>query len=364
MTFIGSIIFYLALSTISIEGTDLVKVMRRSVVVVFVFALVAVLIKMRGGMESVGGAASEVDTLRIRGIWEVAKFAILSSYSMFPLCSIILNPVLLGSISVAFAALLMGGSRQAFAEVSMELLLISVTKREILYFVVIGFVTYAGLLVLSLGGGLQMLPKSASRILTLLPGVQLRADAVKDAEGTWRWREEAWGLARDKRTGYIIDYTFGDGFGISSSLLDRIARAEMRGQIDTPDKHVEIFAAKGMWHNGALNVIHRLGYVGLVIVVIFSLVGSYYVIVACMSMRDSALGCVAAFYLVDFLFIAPLMMWGAHGVDVILEHISTLAILKFLYTEAKERRMVIPFVWRQRYVPQMIQAYGNRIRQQ
>lgn len=126
------------------------------------------------------------------------------------------------------------------------------------------------------------LPFGIQRAMTVLPGVKLSNKIEKEAEGSSDWRLEMWEWALDPSTGYIKDYVWGDGFGLSSYREKLRTTAVALRTIQNDNK---LFAARGAWHNGAIHLVHRTGYVGLSIVYIWALVAIAYMYKVCCWLR-------------------------------------------------------------------------------
>ena len=113
---------------------------------------------------------------------------------------------------------LLGGSRGTIVYLAVTFSLGSILRRKPMDVVLIGIV---GLVVLSgllIAVPTMSLPYSIQRVLTILPGVPLRADIRQDAEGSNNIRFEMWELVLTTDR-YITNKWLGDGFQISASEL-------------------------------------------------------------------------------------------------------------------------------------------------
>jgi hypothetical protein len=174
-------------------------------------------------------------------------------FAYFPLVRFLTNPLLTFGMMMSYAMILISGFRSALVMHTIVLVFMSIMKKEFVMMLMLALACYGGLLTMSVGGGLSALPYGAQRTLSVVPGLQVDAAAARDGEGSSDWRYEMWGWALDKRTGFIKDYVWGDGIGLSASELSRDQRAIMRGELQYGDQ--DQFARAAQWHSIIITVI-------------------------------------------------------------------------------------------------------------
>lgn len=357
--YIMALVFYLALSVIPMPLKQLVRVLNISVVIklcVTFILLVLTVAGVRGDGVNLAAAVSSTGE-RIDVIGPYATPFCVAIFSYFSLRSVLINPLLLMGAAASFAMMLITGSRKAFGMLALNVLAILAIKRELLIAVLLGGFAYMMLLVFSLGGALHDLPMSAQRICAMLPGVQVSSAARQDGDTTWEWREELWELAWDKRTGYIKDYVFGDGYGQSMAATARRYRALIRGEY-AYGQDLDEFAVNGVWHHGVITAIHRIGYVGLSVLALLMAVGMFFQLRICSAWRGTPLFKPLLFYTVAVVVLPPKFVWG--GADVTF-HFVQFAIIKMFYCMAREEGRMKPLFQRHRYQPMMIEEHADRI---
>lgn len=361
--FLLGIIYYVALSCIPVSSQQLARILNISVVVKVGVAFVLLLLLLAG----VGGNAYDMSNLgdesaklRIGQFQTYGTTFALAIFSYFSLQSVLINPFLLVSSAISMGLIVLGGSRNHAGLSMLNIMAILIIKREVLISIVVGAVAYAMLLVVSLGGGLNMLPFAAQRVLAMMPGLQVSNDAVRDGNATWDWRENLWGLAWDKRTGYIKNYVFGDGYGLSQAVIDRGRRAYMRGETRAGEE-LDGFATSGIWHNGVITVIHRIGYVGLVAIAVWGILGCFYAVKTCCAWRGNPLFSPLLFYVTSFIVLPPNFIWGMAGESELFYHFVPLALIKVAYCMARDEGRIEPLFRRRCYQPLMIREHGERI---
>ena len=357
--YIMALVFYLALSVIPMPLKQLVRVLNISVIIklcVTFILLVLTVAGVRGEGINLAAAVSSTGE-RVDAIGPYATPFCIAIFSYVSLRSVLFNPILLSGVAASFAMMLITGSRKAFGMLALNVLSILTIKREVLTAVLLGSFAYMMLLVFSMGGALYDFPTSVQRICALFPGVQVSSAARHDGDTTMEWREELWALAWDKRTGYIKDYVFGDGYGQSKSQTDRRFRAIIRGETKQTDG-LDGFARDGTWHHGVITAIHRIGYVGLSVLVLLMAVGVFYQLRICSAWRGSPLFKPLLFYTVAVVVLPPNFVWGGASVTF---YFVQFAIIKMFYCMAREEGRMKPLFQRHRYQPMMIEEHADRI---
>ena len=261
---------------------------------------------------------------------------------------------------LSMVAIVFSGWREMIATNCFVIAGISIVKRELWCLTVLGLLFYGGLLFISSEGVLKELPFGMQRSLAVIPGLEIQESVRRETNSSSEWRVVMWKWALDSRTGYIKDYIWGDGFGQSTEHLRRETTSIMRGT--TRFASQEFFAQTGVWHSGYITSIHRIGYVGLALVVIVYLVGLYAVWRVCVAVKGTRLYIPALLLLTPY-FGAPFQFFVSAGTfPKFFATFVTLSMAKLLFCVAREQRLLIPFLERQKYVPEMIRAHEERVR--
>lgn len=195
-------------------------------------------------------------------------------YTSLPFLKLIRKPFSIVLALVACVCVVISGWRSKLIDFALRIFALAALKREITLFVCLSGLAYGTLLFLSNEKMLNDLPFGMQRALCAVPGVHVREDIERTATSSSEWRVVMWRWALDPRTGYIKDYVWGDGFGDNKAEMYRDSTALMRGQTRFGDQ--KDFARRGIWHSGWITTMHRLGIVGLVIVVIAQLTSVFY----------------------------------------------------------------------------------------
>lgn len=361
---IAGVVCYLTYSIIPISFLQLSKVMRWSIWIMCFFAFVGAvkgLVLGGGATADEMGLAEAVQSTRFGAFSPLGKTLSLVLYASFPLSRFLCNPILLLGMLASLAGIALSGFRAAFASHVLTLAFMAFVKKELSFLILLGVLTYGGLLVLGSSGVLMSMPFGVQRTLSFLPGMKVEAAARSSGEGSTDWRVVMWEWAMDPRTKYIRDYTWGDGFGMSYAAMQRDSRAIMRGESSYGNQ--EGFAEKGVWHSGWIVSIHRLGVVGLVVISIFHVYMFVLVLRTACSLRGTPLFISALVYILPYTIVPLLYHLSAGTIEGLWYGFHTVALTKLLYCMAREEGLIKPFLQRRRYVPQMIAEHGDRLQQ-
>ncbi len=365
---IGALVYYLAISLIPISYQNACKVLNWRIWV----ALVCSFIGAGLGLLGFGGGAEATETLgeamqgsRFGALLPVGMYGSLLIYALYPLSRILCNPALLMGMLVGFACIALSGFRSYMAFHIWVLTFISFVKKEMTMVICIGLLAYGGLLVLSSSGTLLSLPHGIQRTLSAIPGMKVSEDVRRSAEGSSDWRVVMWKWAMDPRTGYIKDYIWGDGFGMSLSGMQRRFRAAMRGEKDNIRRlGQEAFAEDGMWHSGWITAIHRLGIVGMIVVNMFIMYSWLLILRVTISLRGTPLFVPSLVFLMPYTSAPIAFNLSAGTIDSVLSGVATIGLAKLLFCIAREQGLIIPWTQRKRYVPLMIEQHGDQLQQE
>ena len=162
----------------------------------------------------------------------------------------------------AFAGVcvLLGGFRSGVAGYGMLVIVAAILHRKPIQLVVMGLIggpVIAVLLVLQ--GAVIELPSPAQRALSFLPA-DWNDDAVENAQDSSEWRFEMWEVALSSDR-YIRNKWFGDGFGFTARELDYQMELMMTGM--APSDMQDYYLTTGTFHSGPVETIKRVGYMGL-----------------------------------------------------------------------------------------------------
>lgn len=155
-----------------------------------------------------------------------------------------------GLINVAFFFMVAAYFRHGFA---------AVFRTGVICVPLLGVVLFAQ-------GNLIELPYSVQRTLSFLPG-KWEYGVVSDAKGSTEWRIEIWEKVCDPHNKYIVNWWYGDGFGITKTQLIESAQG---------GNSQEALTVAGDYHSLPLSTVHTVGFVGAGFFVILMFGTAYY----------------------------------------------------------------------------------------
>lgn len=352
---------YIAVSCIPCSSEQFWKVTSWGVRISVVIAFVAVFLSLsgiRGGVDitELGEAATST---RFGMFVQLGVYGIYWFYGMNPILRILGSPFLLAGCVLSLCGIVLSGAREYLMGNCFVIAALGIVKRELWCLTLLGLLTYGGLLFLSAEGIVKQYPRGIQRSLSVLPGIEIKRDIREETTHSSEWRVEMWKWALDSRNRYIKDYTWGDGFGQSVDYLRRETTALMRGTMRFGDQ--EFFANTGVWHSGYITTIHRLGYVGLVLVTLVYLAGLFMLFRVCFALKGTRLFFPCIFFCMSYAGDPFIYFISAGTFPFFFKGYLSLAFIKLFYCIGREQGIVIPWGQRQRYVPQVIREHGDAL---
>lgn len=206
------------------------------------------------------------------------------------------------------------------------------------------------LLLLSSSGMLHSFPYGIQRTLSALPFLDVSMQARVNAEASMTWRFEMWEWALDDREHFIQDKVFGDGFSRDISIV----KANIYEEAYNLSQDQSSFAWNGLWHSGPISTIQTLGYVGLSLYLILSVIGMTYAWIVSRIYRNHKYK-LGILYVSTVYFIKPLTFLRIFGDSTTISmDIISLAIIKVLFSCAKKEGLYISLHVRKEYMPLII----------
>lgn len=317
---------------------------------------------VRGGKGGGGDMLAAAQHTRFTRFTDLGSSIFTLMYAYFPLRKIITSPTKIVVLMFCVATVLFSGWRGTLISFSFAVFVLSFLKRELTFVISAVALCYSGLLLLSSEHAFDDMPFGVQRSLCAIPGIQVSKKVEDDTSGSSDWRVEMWQWALDPRTGYIKDYVWGDGAGQSISATKRQNTAIMRGSIRAGNNLY--FARFGLWHSGWITHMHRFGIVGLSIGIYYQLWLVLFSLVTCMRFRSTVYYPYLMVYTSGILPGAIMYHLSAGMPFLLFVTMPTLAIYKQLYVRSREFGLNTPLLFRNPYVPLMIQKPDGQKEQQ
>lgn len=260
---LGAICNYLFLSVIPLKIETILKVLK---VAFWLSLFVAIIMCVKGIVLGSSTQDELYETVISSRFIDFAPVGLKICYFLFAkycFIGIIISPWKLLLLSVTGMAIALSGFRSHFMQIAVYVTVASLVHKNILYLLFVAVFAWGGCMFLANEEVVDKLPYGIQRVLSSVPGIEIDNAATADAEGSLKWRYEMWEWAFNPATGYIKDYTFGDGYGYSLARFQARQVASSFGLVYLGDNR--FFAEDGQWHSGYITTIHRIGYVGLVL---------------------------------------------------------------------------------------------------
>ena len=354
--FLQALLAYVCLSSLKTNSQDLGKVLQWSIALILFFTLVqtarALLSPESGeGMEGSAGGGTNGDT-RNSSFLAFSVLVLQVLILKYSAWQMIKRPWW-GLLAVsACAGILISGFRSSLAVILLLFFIVSLLYKRWFVSIVAPILGLGILMLFSSSKTLLELPFGVQRVLSVLPFLEVSSQAREDAMASIQWRVEMWAWAFDDREKFIQDKVFGDGFARDINILKANIYEEA---YHLTNSNQISFAWNGLWHSGPVSTIQTIGYVGLTLYFIISIIGMVYAWQVGRIYRYSkySLGIlfVTAIYLTR-----PLGFFFIFGESTsITEDIISLGIIKVLFSCAKREGLYVSIHMRREYVPLMIQ---------
>lgn len=231
------------------------------------------------------------------------------------------RPLIVITFGIVMVAALLSGFRSLLLWITMLYIAAAIVRR---YKVDILVACLGGIILIVAAtagnGSLFDLPLSVQRTLSFLPG-DWHYMAKESAEDTVNWRFVMWkeALFTDK---FIENKWIGDGYGLRHEDLALQAQI-LTAEVVTPEMMQEHFMRSGDYHSGPVETIHRVGYLGLILLTVGMIVIARYAVKIIRLTEKSP-------YYVCVMFIGlPMIIYPAFFYLVIGGHKEALVIMTF-----------------------------------
>lgn len=346
-----SVLSYVTYSCIPFEKERLLKVLKWFVIFRLSSAFILALISLRRSM-------AVMSTLEDGGMSRPSMFVTFSFllftfiYASSSFKKLLTSPLRLFGVLFSCLLALVSGFRSLLASFALVAISCSFIRKEILSLLLAAFVGLFGVYVLGASNSLNMLPLSMQRALCVLPGLKVASAARVDANASVEWRVQMWKWALDSRTGYIKNYTWGDGFGLNVAEYQRQGMAQSRGLIRNGDQTV--YAQRGMWHSGFITTISKLGICGLVFTFVVFLYGVYMMFRVNWALQGTKYANYCMFFTCTQLNSFLMFYISAGTILGFIEQFQYFAYIKVFYNIAVDEGAIVPGLRRRKYTPMLI----------
>lgn len=351
---IASIFPFLVSSILNQKLEKILFVLKLAFWITMIFSVFSML-KNYGALLQKDTAAGEFGESRVKVFFIVGQNIITYLLCQSSFFGILISPWKLMLAAAAAIGVIWSGFRLKLLEVFVNVLWVSFFARQLLMLIFLMLFSWGTIVYLSYETDFDELPATVRRVVTMVPGVEVDAQKVGNANDSIQWRLKMWALAFDPDSGYIEDYIWGDGFGYSMYRERLRFTADAYGLLNVKTDYHH-YAFTGGWHNGVVMAIHRTGYVGLVLTLWFITAGLYIVYAVCKHMPKVKNRSFALFYVVSAVSYAFSLLME-HGFNVLfVNFVFNVSIAKLLYCTLRDEGYLVVNKGRKIYVPLLMRA--------
>ena len=250
---IATIIFYVAYSCIPIDNKRFVKVIKWGVIINMALLFIS-------GIENLRSADLSVEDTRFGMFNKFAYQLLILSYASIPHNKLFTSPHLL-SILFSLLIMIISGFRKNLIYFCYYFAWIAVIKRDFLTIATCLILAMLTLFFINTSSILDRLPFSAQRVLSIIPGMNVKQAVKTSGQNSSEWRYVIWKWALDPRTNIIKDYIAGDGFHKDKITIHRTERALLKGDIRRARQDMAV--ERRFWHSGFIATLQEIGIIGL-----------------------------------------------------------------------------------------------------
>ncbi|MBQ7023368.1 MAG: hypothetical protein IJN29_07300 [Akkermansia sp.] len=350
-------ILYVTMSIIPMERKAVIKLLKW---LVWMSIVMGVLSSVIGLVQEGGYSTEDAETKRYAPFYAVADPVYRALLCHWSILGIVCAPWKLVLLLISAFGIAMSGFRSNMMSAAVTLIVSQWFHRRLVILIFAALAGYGTLLYLSSEKMLDDLPYGVKRVLTAVPGVELRDTHIaNEAQGSLDWRYDLWRWAMDPSTGYIKDYVWGDGYGRSTAdfRLERVNNN--RGLIRGEAGH-RIFAETGLWHSGWVTAIHRTGYVGLVFSALWMFLALWYITRVCKSFVGLD-GCGAVWFALISIYASVVEIYiSAGSMENVFGMFFSVCLAKILYNMQIKDGSINPLFGKHSYKPLLIKELDSQ----
>lgn len=353
IAFAAFLVTYLCFSCIPFEKKILLKLLNWHLIILLTCQSISALIRLTWG-----ATWQDEDGVRYPMFSAWGRTVFIAIFCSAPFLKLMASPKAIFLLVLSILASFISGSRGHLVGTGIIAVTTIIIKKE--YSVILVALVFFGtsLSILSASNLLSQMPYSVQRSLAIIPGININDKIKRGTDSTASWRFEMWKWALDSRTGYIKNYIYGDGFGISTSYLGRAARALHRGSLGVGDQ--THFAKTRTWHSCFIFTLQSLGWVG-----VLTCFFCYFYAIFMMYKVNTALK-ETQYFKYSMLYTVYTVYYFAYFFSVtemqifFSRHLLVLAYLKVFYHIAVSEGKIIPNRKRTKYEPLLIKQHQNQ----
>lgn len=359
---IGAGIYYITISSIPVRYEELVKTLKWAFLIsAVVLACASVLGVLHPASAHGVGESQTAEEVFVNGRFSyfsaIGTTIVVWVYLRYHIGTILTSlwKMLFGAVGLG--GVLISGWRTSMAHVAIYLTVVAYVKREFLLLLLFGLMAYAGLFFLGQANVLASAPYGLQRVTSALPGVYTSSRALQDTAGSTKIRVNAWKVALTPTSGAIKDYVWGDGFQLSRAALYRQYTARKRGQKESGN----FLITSGLWHNGFITYLHRLGIVGVILIHVMFLIALVMFMRLAAVVKDRPEGPYVIYPMLLFTPVALASGFLVYMVTDVFRVMPSLVLIKIIYVMLIRQGKLEPFAAQRHYVPLMIRQIEMKL---
>lgn len=360
VTFLEACVAYLCLSSLKTDSNELGKVLQRALILLFLgYCILTVRSLLFPNAPDIDMEAGNEDMEKRMNFYLTLSLFILDVLIIkYSFTDFLKRPWILFLAFLASIGILLSGNRSSLTEPVAFFFLISFLYKRWLMGIVVPLVSISFLFILSIGGYLHDLPYGVQRTLYIIPALNISPSIIADTEDSNEWRVRMWKFALDDKTLFIQDKVWGDGFSrsiyhLKADIYEKAYHLKSTARKEEGGGQEGYMFLDG-WHNGPISTINSLGYIGLTLYVIITIIGFIYAWLVCRIYAFHKYRTGILYLSISYIYAAVFFLGIAGTPATIPFQIISLGIIKVLFCCAKREGLYVSLHVRKEYVPLMI----------
>lgn len=361
ITFLGAILAYVCLSSLKTDSTELGKILKICIILIFIGCCIGT-IKNLISPESTN---FELHAKNAEAEGRFFAFVAISTFLLeiliikYSLSDLLKHPLAFILVLLSIVGGILSGTRHIVIFFAIFFFSVSILYKRWIVSIILPLAVLSLLFILSETGAILRLPYGIQRTLYIIPSINVSPDVKAFSDDSSDFRIRMWKYALDDKTDFIHDKVWGDGFSRPMNIFTAYVYEKAYGLKSYARKeeggNQEGFMYNRVWHNGTLNTIHALGYIGATLCIIIIIVGAIYSWITCRIYAHHKYRVGILYLSINFISQSFLFIILNGGPDeTIPALIISLGMIKVLFCCAKREGLYVSFYVRKDYVPLMI----------
>lgn len=357
LTFLGGIFALIGISTIQTKIYEFTKILHYSFLLVIVSSFIFFILEMvflgdQSTLDDPTLYEKEEREMRFLNISTIILYIIFIKYKLI---DYIKKPYILFSALIALALGFISGFRSRIAIFFLMFCIPALVYKRWASLLLIPILSLSAVSFIAVFKLESQLPKSLQRTLSIFPFLEVDTEILDHAQHSIDWRVNMWKYALDDRYNFIQDKFWGDGFSrdihhYKANIYTKSFRLSSNTRTYEGDDGTMFLDG---WHSGPIATINIMGYYGLSLYIIISVIGTWYAWKIMQIYKHHQYRLSILYICIDYILSIIRYLAGTGAPLTIPSQIFKLLLIKILFHLATKEGLYTPISTRKEYIPMM-----------